>query len=156
MTRSTTRPDCERYLEDPEANPGHLEECADCRAFFETLDKPLDPSMADEIAPPPMNVDAYPLASWEGASHRPWGLVIGAALSVVAFVAAFFAFSGVSPRVVTSALPPFDVLLDLPQFAGGFIHNAPSTWRIAIAIAFLIVNTALYFLLRRAPRGIDA
>ena len=142
-----TRPDCERYIEEPEANPGHLEECADCRAFFNTLD--------ESVVYQPLHVDALPLAPWEGAAHRPWGLVLSAAAFVVAVVVAFFAFTGVSPRVVASAFPPFDVLLDLPQFAGGFIHNAPSTWRIVIAISFLLVNTILYFLLRRAPRGID-
>ncbi|HVR39603.1 MAG TPA: hypothetical protein VMU84_10950 [Thermoanaerobaculia bacterium] len=143
-----TRPDCERYLQDPEANAGHLETCAECRAFFETLDAPVEHR--------PMTVDALPLASWEGASHRPWRLVISAALSVIAFVVMFFTFTGVSPRVVASALPPLDVLLDLPQVAGGFIHNAPSTWRLVIAILFFIVNAVLYLLLRRAPRGIDA
>lgn len=141
MTRT---PDCERYLEDPEANAGHLTECAECRAFFETLD--------DSVAHRPVSIDALPLAPWEGASHRPWKLVLSAAAFVVAVVVVFFAVTGVSPRVVASALPPFDVLLEVGKGA----RNAPMSWRVVFMIAFLLVNTILYFLLRRAPRGIDA
>lgn len=142
MTRT---PDCERYLEDPEANAGHLEECAECRAFFETLDD-------SAVEHRSVSIDALPLAQWEGASHKPWGLVLSAAAFVVAVVVAFFAVTGVSPRVVASALPPFDVLLEV----GKGVHNAPMSWRVVLLVLFLLVNTVLYLLLRRAPKGIDA
>jgi len=36
------------------------------------------------------------------------------------------------------------------------VRNAPTTWQITIGVLFVIVNTVLVLLLRRAPRGIDA
>src|SRR5947208_2859766 len=46
---------CQRYLEDPEANPGNLAECEQCRALFDTL------GLSAETRP--VSVGALPLAS---------------------------------------------------------------------------------------------
>src|SRR5436853_5648158 len=89
--------DCQRYLEDPEAHPGHLVACDDCRALFDTLGLSVDER--------PMSVGALPLAPWEGASHRAWPLVVGSAMLLLAAAAAVCFWAGVAPlRVAQSSL----------------------------------------------------
>lgn len=143
---------CERYIEDPEANAGHPAECAECAAFFGALDAPA--------AHRPIAVGNLPLAPWEGASHRPWPLVIGGALALIAIATALFLVAGESPlaggiKAVTQGVPPLDVAMSMFRLAGGFVHNAPVAWQVAFAVSFLVVNALLALLLRRAPRGID-
>ncbi|HEX6160681.1 MAG TPA: hypothetical protein VF111_10975 [Thermoanaerobaculia bacterium] len=147
-------PDCERYLEDPEAHAAHLETCADCSAMFGELDSAI------EIEPRPMQLDALPMAGWEGARHRTWPLVIAGALSVLVLAVVLFLAAGISPargiaRAVASEFPSVELLMNVSQLAGGTLHNAPVTWHIAIAISFIVINTVLFLLLRRAPKGID-
>lgn len=145
---------CEDYLQDPEANAAHAETCAACRAITEELD--------DEIVVQarPIALDALPMASWEGASHRTWPLVAAgvAAMSILAVV--LFLAAGISPlsgiaRAVTSAVPSLDLMVNLSHLAGGALHKAPMAWHVAIAVSFLAINTILFLLLRRAPKGID-
>jgi hypothetical protein len=143
---------CERYLQDPEANARHLEGCEQCRALFATLDA--------SVRHDPIRVDALPLAAWEGASHRAWSLVIGAALGVAALAIALFLVVGESPihqvkRAITASLPA-EILVSMLRMFGGAVRSAPAAWQIAIGIGFVAVNAVLYMLLRRAPRGIDA
>ncbi len=145
---------CEDYLQDPEANAAHLESCAACRAMALELDD------AVEIEPRPLNVDALPLAPWEGASHRTWPLVAAGVVSMLILAAILFLAEGISPlrgiaRAVISAVPSLDLMVNLSQLAGGALHNAPVMWHIAIGVSFLVINTLLFLLLRRAPRGID-
>lgn len=145
---------CEDYLEDPEANAAHLESCEACRAMALELDDAI------EIAPHPLNVNALPLAPWEGASHRTWPLVAAGVVAVLILAAVFFLAAGISPlagiaRAVMSALPSLDLMVNLSKLAGGALHNAPMTWHIAIAVSFVVINTLLFLLLRRAPKGID-
>lgn len=148
-------PDCERYLEDPDAHAAHLDSCADCRALFGELDV--------DVPVRAVAVDAakLPLAPWEGASHRSWPLVIGVLLAVLTMAFALFLVAGESPasgvaRSILSAIPQFGVLVRVFHLTGDAIPNAPTVWQIGIAVAFLVVNTLLFLLLRRAPRGIDA
>ncbi len=146
---------CEDYLQDPEANAAHLESCAACRAMALELDD------AVEIEPRPLNVDALPLAPWEGATHRTWPLVAAGVVAVLILAAVLFLAAGISPlrgiaRAVVSALPSLDLMVNLSQLAGGALHNAPVTWHIAIGVSFVVINTLLFLLLRRAPKGIDA
>ena len=146
-------PGCERYLEDPEGNASHLEDCADCRAFFGVLDAP--PSYH------PVAMRALPLAAWEGARHRAWAVVVFALALVLAIAVTLFAMSGVGPvagfaQSLFGNLPPLDFLKTLLQHAPGAVQNAPTGWQLAIVISFLVVNTLLVVLLRRAPRGVDA
>jgi hypothetical protein len=148
-------PSCEQYLEDPEAHAAHPESCAECRALFAELG---DAPSARPIA---VNVDALPVAAWEGAKHRPWPLVGGVTLAVLAMTFAFFLVAGESPvrglvRAIASAIPQVGLLFDFFHLTGTAIPNAPTMWQVGIAISFLVVNTLLFLLLRRAPRGIDA
>lgn len=145
---------CEDYLKDPEANAVHAESCAACRAITEELD--------DEIVVDtrPIPVDALPMASWEGASHRTWPLVAAGAAAVTILAVVLFLAAGISPlsgiaRAVTSAVPSLDLMVNLSHLAGGALHKAPMAWHVAIAVSFLAINSILFFLLRRAPKGID-
>jgi len=139
---------CERYLNDPEANASHLAECAECAALF------------GNVATKPIRVDALPLAPWEGAAHRSWPLVIGGALAVLCIAAAMFTIAGVAPlngivHALASTIPSFTTLQLLLRYVGDGVQHAPAPLQIAVAISFLVVNTLLVVLLRRAPRGID-
>src|SRR5439155_18167871 len=73
---------CQRYLEDPERNGAHLRECAECRAVFDALGLEVDAR--------PIAVDDLPMASWEGAAHRPWALVVAGAVAVAALAIVLF------------------------------------------------------------------
>ena len=144
---------CERYLADPEANASHLADCAECAALF---------APAGEGAAAPLRFDAetLPLAPWEGAAHKSWALVIGGALAVIAIAAALFAVAGVAPingilHALRSTIPSFTTMQLLLRYVGEGMQHAPAALQIAIAISFLIVNTLLIVLLRRAPKGID-
>ena len=143
---------CKRYLEDPESNGPHLDGCVECRTLFATLDAP--------VRHDPVRVDALPLAAWEGASHRAWSLVVGAALGVAALAIALFLVAGESPinqvkRAITASLPA-EILISMLRMFGGAVRSAPAAWQIAIGVGFVAVNAVLYMLLRRAPKGIDA
>lgn len=145
---------CEDYLQDPEANAAHLESCAECRAISEELDDVIP------VAPRAISLDALPMATWEGASHRTWPLVAAGAAAVAILAVVLFLAAGISPlrgiaRAVTSAVPSLDLMVNLSQLAGGALHKAPVAWHIAIAVSFLAINTILFLLLRRAPKGID-
>ena len=145
---------CEKYLEDPEANAAHVESCAACRARVEDLDDEID------VQHRPIDLEALPLAPWEGASHRTWPLVAAGAVAILVLAVVFFLSAGISPLrgiadAVTSAVPSIDLLMNLSRLAGGALHHAPAMWHIAVAISFLVINTVLFLLLRRAPKGID-
>ncbi len=144
---------CERYLADPEANAAHLAECEECAALFGNADLAFDVK--------PIAVEALPLAPWEGASHRAWPLVLGGALALFAIAAGLFAAAGVAPvkgvaMGIAAGVPPLDILQALFQHAGTAAQNAPTGWQIAVAILFVVVNSLLIVLLRRAPKGADA
>lgn len=145
---------CDDYLEDPEANAAHAESCAACRAITDEL--------SDEVvaAPRPIALDALPMASWEGASHRTWPLVAAGVASMMILAVVLFLAAGISPlngiaRAVTSAVPSLDLMVNLSHLAGGALHKAPMAWHVAIALSFLTINTILFLLLRRSPKGID-
>jgi hypothetical protein len=139
---------CETYLEDPEANAAHVQSCAACAALFGELD--------EEIAARPVsvNVDALPFAPWEGASHRTWPLVIAGAVAllilatVLAYAAGFTSLRGIA-HVVFSEIPPVQGVVRILQLTGQAI-GVP-----LVAVLFLGINTILFLLLRRTPKGID-
>ncbi|HEY0139273.1 MAG TPA: hypothetical protein VGF48_00175 [Thermoanaerobaculia bacterium] len=150
--------DCERYLEDPEAHAAHPETCADCRAFADAVSGELDTPL--EIEPRPLRLEELPMAGWEGARHRTWPLVIAGALSVLVLAMVLFLAAGISPargiaRAVASEFPSVELLMNVSRLASGTLHNAPVTWHIVIAISFVVINTVLFLLLRRSPKGID-
>ena len=135
---------CQLYAEDPEANAGHLRECAKCREIYGQLDAPIDSQ--------PVRVDVLPLAPWEGAGYRSWPLVIGGALALLAIALGLCALAGISlPAAIRAgAQLNWRALLDM---AGGAVRPLGP---IGFAVLFVVVNTLLVVLLRRAPRGIDA
>jgi len=139
---------CDEYLQDPETHAAHLESCNACRALVEDLDDEI------EVRHRPLNVDALPLAPWEGASHRTWPLVAaGVAATLILSLVLFFA-AGVSSlngivNAVTSGIPPLQPVVRALQLTGRAI-GVP-----IVAVLFLAINSILFLLLRRAPRGID-
>jgi len=142
---------CDEYLENPDANAAHLETCESCRALA-ALALELDQEI--EVQPRPLSLDALPLAPWEGASHRTWPLVaMGFAATLILAIVLFFA-AGVSSltgiaNAVFSAIPPVQPVVRALQLTGRAI-GLP-----VIAVLFIAINSILFFLLRRAPRGID-
>ena len=134
---------CDEYLNDPEANAAHLETCEVCRVMeSDDLDVHVEAR--------PMNLDALPLAPWEGASHRTWPLVGAGVVAAVALLIVLSAAAGVSPvDAISSSLPPIDALMAFLQLTGRAIGGP------LIAVLFVVINTILFFLLRRAPKGAD-
>lgn len=145
---------CEDYFRDPETNAAHLERCELCRATIEELDAEV------EVQSRPLNVDALPLAAWEGARHRTWPLVAAGAISLTVLAVVLFLAAGTSPlrgiaSALVSAVPSLGLMVNLSELAGGALHNAPVAWHVAIGVSFVVINTLLVLLLRRAPKGID-
>ncbi|HEX3584218.1 MAG TPA: hypothetical protein VH087_20810 [Thermoanaerobaculia bacterium] len=133
-------PDCERYIEDPEANASHLETCEDCRALF---------GADAAVRTPKIDVQALPLAPWEGAQHRSWPLVGAAAVAIFALAAALFTASGASPADTLLANIP---TLSRLQALVVVMRQAPI---MVVGVLFVVVNTLLIALLRRSPRGLS-
>ena len=151
MTNLTPSDACQQFLEDPEANAAHLQTCAECRAVNAGLTGGID------VEPPSIDIDALPLAPWEGSSHRPWPLVLGGAAIVVGIALALLDAAGLSPmHVAEGSLASMDSIRSLLNRAATSLRSASLGAQIAFGIAFLIVNGLLIVLLRRAPRGIDA
>jgi hypothetical protein len=140
---------CEEYLEDPEANAAHLASCESCRAIDAELSVPIDVPAVRPIA-----LDALPLAPWEGASHRTWplvaaGVVAVAILATVLFVAAGVSSIGGVANAMVSEVPPVQGLLKF------FQHTGSALGLPVVAVLFVGINTILFLLLKRSPKGID-
>jgi hypothetical protein len=146
-----TDQDCEKYLEDPEANAAHLRTCAKCNAEAIALAEKA------EVAPPSIDLNALPLAPWEGSSHRAWPLVLGTAAVVGIVALALLDAAGMSPlHVVEGSLTSMEALRTQLNRAASSLRAAGVGAQVAFGAAFLLVNGLLIALLRRAPRGIDA
>lgn len=145
---------CEAYLEDPEKFAAHLETCAVCRDLFAELDAEV------AVMPRPIAVDALPLAPWEGASHRTWPLVAAGIASVAMLAIALFLAAGTPPlrgiaRAIASSVTSFEAASKFFQLFGSGLHSAPAVVHVTIAVLFVAINSLLFILLRRAPKGID-
>jgi hypothetical protein len=146
-----TDSECQRYLEDPEANAAHLQTCAECRAVSAAL------AVKADVEPASIDVNALPLASWEGSSHRPWPLVLGITAVVIAIALALCDAAGLSPlHVAESSLTSMEEGRRGLRIVTAWLSSAPVIFRVAFGAAFLIVNGLLIVLLRRSPRGMDA
>lgn len=140
---------CQRYLEDPEGHAEHPRDCAECRAVFDALGLDVDAK--------PLAVGELPMASWEGSAHRPWGLIAAGATAVAALAIVLFMLTGTTPlAILSSEMSRLEMMRTLLRLTSGAVRTAPVTWQITIGVLFIIVNTILVLLLRRAPRGIDA
>jgi len=139
---------CEEYLQDPEAHADHVVSCDACRALGEELDDAID------VRHLPLSLDALPLAPWEGASHRTWPLVAAGFASVfilavvLLYAAGVTSLSGIANAMI-SAMPPVQPVVRALQLTGRAIGGP------VVLVLFLAINTILFLLLRRAPRGID-
>jgi len=143
--------DCQRYLEDPEANAAHLRTCAKCNAEALALAEKAD------VEAPSIDLNALPLAPWEGSSHRAWPLVLGTSAVVVIVALALLDAAGMSPlHVVEGSLTSMEAIRTQLNRAANSLRAASLGAQIAFALAFIVVNGLLIALLRRAPRGIDA
>ena len=130
---------CQRFAENPEGNAAHLRECAKCAAIY------------GGVQTHPVNVDALPLAPWEGATYRSWPLVIGVGLAVLAIALALCAAAGISPFLAIAIETQTQV-----SRAAFVYQKLRPLGPFAFAALFIAVNSLLVLLLRRAPRGIDA
>jgi hypothetical protein len=141
---------CRDFLEDPESNPAHLAECAECRALFDQLNTPVADTSVDLLT--------LPLAPWEGASYRSWPLVVTGAVAILVIAIALCAAVGISPlRALTIGLNSgLTERASIVLAAADAVRNASILRQVTFGAFFLLVNTALVLLLRRAPRGIDA
>jgi hypothetical protein len=145
---------CEDYLEDPEKHAAHLESCAACRSLVEELDEEV------EVRSRPLDLEALPMASWEGASYRTWPLVAAGVSAVLTLAIVLFLAAGTSPLrgiagAVTSGVTSFETLSNFFRLFGRGLHSAPAGVHITVGVLFLVINAVLFFLLRRSPKGID-
>ena len=145
---------CDDYFEDPERNAAHLESCELCRAMTEDLDSEI------EVEHRPIAVDALPLAPWEGATHRTWPLVAAGAASVLILAVVLFLAAGTPPlrgiaRALASTVTSYEAATRFFEHFGAGLHSAPAAVHVTIAVLFVVINTILFLLLRRAPKGLD-
>jgi len=142
---------CQRYLEDPDANAAHLRTCAKCNAEAIALAEKAN------VEPPSIDLNALPLASWEGSSYRAWPLVLGTSAVVAIVALALLDAAGMSPlHVVEGSLTSMEAIRAQLNRAANSLRSASLGAQVAFGVAFLVVNGLLIALLRRAPRGIDA
>jgi hypothetical protein len=142
---------CQQYLEDPEANAAHLRTCAKCNAEAIALAEKAD------VEPPSIDLNALPLAPWEGSQHRAWPLVLGTAAVVAIVALALLDAAGMSPlHVVEGSLTSMEAMRTQLNRAATSLRAASLGAQVAFGVAFLVVNGLLIALLRRAPRGMDA
>jgi len=149
---------CDDYLRDPEAHAAHAESCASCRMLTEEVFDDLDQPIAIESRA--LDVDALPLASWEGASHRTWPLVAAGVMAVLVLATVLFVAAGTSPvhgmtRAIVSGVTSFEAASTFFKLLGSGLHNAPPVVHVTIGLLFVVINTVLLLLLRRTPKGID-
>ncbi|HEV7767261.1 MAG TPA: hypothetical protein VGQ76_19825 [Thermoanaerobaculia bacterium] len=147
---------CEDYFEDPVKHASHLDSCTLCSALEEDSHLAIEPRPLSTS----LSVDALPMATWEGASHRTWPLVAIGTVAVFVLAMALFLAAGTPPlrgiaHAVTSGFTSFEAASKFLQLFGTGLHNAPTLVHVTIAVLFVFINTLLFVLLRRAPRGID-
>jgi hypothetical protein len=146
-----TEDGCQQYLENPEANAAHLRTCAKCNAEANALAEKAD------VEPPPLDLNALPLAPWEGASYRAWPLVLGTSAVVMIVALALLDAAGMSPlHVVEGSLTSMEAIRTQLNRAATSLRSASLGAQVAFGVAFVVVNGLLLALLRRAPRGMDA
>lgn len=139
---------CQRYAEDPEGHEGHLAVCEKCRE--------LDNALSTRVKNRPLDVTALPLAPWEEAAYRAWPLVIAGTVAVLAVAWALCSAAGISLlRAIVTGMSAAQLQGAITIAADG-LRRASLVWHVAFGLGFVLVNTLLVLLLRRAPRGIDA
>lgn len=136
------------FLQDPETNAAHLEQCAECRALIARLNA--------VISHEPIRVTDLPLAGWEGASYRSWGFVAASAMALLLATILLCHAAGVSPFKALSMDASLARWRGLLFELSSALRRAALGWQILFGCAVVAVNALLVLLLRRPPRGIDA
>ncbi|MBW3672000.1 MAG: hypothetical protein KY432_10070, partial [Acidobacteria bacterium] len=101
-----------------------------------------------------------PLAPWEEAHYRSWGLVIAVLATLLILATGAFLAAGVSPlravRTLGSSIVPLKNPWELATSFATLISGAPASFHLTVGILFVVVNVVLLVLLRRPPKGYDA
>lgn len=155
---------CEIWREDPDAHPEHPEGCAACAGVLASLER-LDEGLAALGTSPRQNFQGevqrrLPLAPWEGARHRSWGLVLAVVATLALLVTAAFMAGGVNPiRAIGPLLRSMLAIGDPSEIVRSFsalVATAPTSFHVTVGVLFVLVNAILVLLLRRRPGGYDA
>jgi hypothetical protein len=155
---------CAAFMEDSERFASHPDECAACRKLVGELDQ-LDRDLAADRLEPvstgsPKIVESLPLAAWEGAGFRSWPVAVASAAAILAIAVALFAMLGISPlegvfQSIAAQLTRGFGYVEATRHVAALLANAPAGFHVAVGVAFIAVNALFFYLLRRAPRGID-
>lgn len=155
---------CRRWLDDSDAMDAHARECPSCAARLRELDA-LDADLAGMRIEPsgaigPVVTNRLPVASWEGAAHRPWWLVIVVTAAVATLAALGFLVVGLSPvgsfvDLSRALLGRLDAALSVARSMSLLLRSAPAGMHVLLALAFFAINVLLVAMLRRGPRGYD-
>src|SRR5438128_8041728 len=116
------------FFADPETNAAHLDQCAECRAIFERLGRPVGGSV---------QLRELPFAGWEGAAHRSWAFVASCSAILLLVAILLCRAAGISPlQAVTmdASLGPWRAIL---------LAAAGEVPRWAVLFAFVVVNSLL-------------
>ena len=143
----TTDPHAE-FLQDPEAHAAHLETCSECRLLVQALETP--------VAGQAIQMEKLPLAAWEGATYRSWPFVAAASAAVAVMAIVLCHMAGLSPLRVMALDASINSWRAVLSLLTGALQRAPIGVQILFGVAFVAVNSILFVLLRRPPRGIDA
>ena len=155
---------CQQWIDDPDSHEEHLLECDSCRKRADELSR-VDRNLAASVVEPGGSIaslvtDRLPVAAWEGARHRAWGLTLILIALISMLTAGLFVWVGISPAqgLADSAQSAYggpESAALLSDSVSAFLRNAPRSFHGMIALAFLTVNFILLALLRRPPRGYD-
>jgi hypothetical protein len=156
---------CRQFRGDPEAFSTHPESCVACAGILEEItqfDREFAAHATLQGVPSlePLDSRNLPIASWEGASERAWPLAVLGALALVFLAVILFLLSGISPAegfraALMSQLPRFE-LFEIASVVGEGLRAAPLRVHVLILVGFTVINVIFLWLLRRAPRGVDA
>lgn len=159
-----TNPTCQRWMDDPEGSERHAAECPECGPRAAEL-RALDLRLAAVSAEPAGSLaglitDRMPVAPWEDARHRSWGLIAAVAAAVALMAAALFLAIGISPAdgfagLVRGVVGRREIFRLLSESAGTFLRQAPTSFHVLIGIGVVAINAILIAMLRRGPRGYD-
>lgn len=157
--------ECRRFVEDPEGEREHALICQECALRLDETDT-VDERLGELRSEPRASIadglaSRLPLAPWEGARHRSWGMVAAGAGAIIGLAAALFSLIGVSPAAgfidaVSGSMSLQMGWVRLFRVAPQLLSEAPLYFHLSLLIAFVSVNFLLYLLLRRDPRGVDA
>lgn len=156
--------DCERYRSNPDEHAAHVDSCGECRALTVELDE-LEQKVSQLGLEPKSDFQRQlnarlPLAPWEGARHRSWGLAIAVLTTLLILAIGAFLAAGVNSigaiRTLGATMIPLRSPWELATSFASLVSSAPASFHLTVGILFVVVNVVLLVLLRRPPKGYDA